>query len=60
MNDAVECKRCGGICMVDGEFPKFFAYCDNCQDYVDVKDYTIDYHAGLIDRAYERSRWEEQ
>ena len=58
MNDTVECKRCGSICQIDGEFPKFFAYCDNCQNYVDVDDYTADYLASEIDRAYEKSKYE--
>ena len=62
MNDTIICKKCGEICQIDGEFPKFFAYCDNCQDYVDDKDideYTADYLASEIDRAYERSKWRE-
>lgn len=57
MNDAIECKRCGSICQVDGEFPKFFAWCDICEDYVDVEDYTVDYFAAQIDKAHERSKW---
>lgn len=58
MNDTIICKRCNEICQIDGEFPKFSAWCDNCRDYVNVEDYTVDYHTGLIDRAYERSKWE--
>lgn len=41
----IECGKCGSICEVDGGFPKFFAWCDECQDYVagfDADDYSRD------------------
>lgn len=28
-----ECTKCGELCMIDGDFPKFFCYCDVCHDY---------------------------
>lgn len=62
MNDTIECKRCGSICQIEGEFPKFFAWCDTCNDYADadsaVDEYTADYLAAQIDKAHERSKWE--
>jgi transcription elongation factor Elf1 len=47
-----ECIKCGSICQIDGEFPKFFAYCDVCGDYAkgfDADDYTRDIAAGIAD-----------
>jgi len=60
MNDAVECTKCGTICQVDGEFPKFDAWCDVCHDYAtcDMSEYTTDWFASKIDEAYERRKYE--
>jgi hypothetical protein len=59
MKDEVQCKKCGDICIIDGEFPKFFAWCDTCHDYADgfdASDYAADYMGGLIDDAYDRMK----
>lgn len=58
MEDLVECRRCGELCQVDGEFPKFFAWCDTCNDYADydMTEYAADYLATKIDAAHERQR----
>lgn len=55
----VECARCGSVCCVDGDFPKFFAWCDTCDDYADgfdCLDYAQDVYAGMIDAAHDRAR----
>ena len=33
MNDLVDCSRCGAVCVVDGEMPRYFAWCEVCKDY---------------------------
>ena len=31
----VICTRCGEICEVEGDFPKYYVWCDNCKrDYL--------------------------
>lgn len=61
MDDLIECRRCGELCQVDGEFPKFFAWCDTCNDYADydMSEYAADYLATKIDAAHERQQEEE-
>lgn len=56
MNDLIECKKCGTLCQVDGEFPKFFAYCDTCDDYADydMEEWTADYMAMIADGRPEK------
>ena len=51
MDGYVECRRCGELCNVDGEYPKFFAWCETCNDYADcnMSEYTADYLATKID-----------
>ena len=51
MNDTVICKKCGGICTIDGDFPKFYAWCDTCNDYADydMGEYAADYLATIAD-----------
>lgn len=60
MNDTVICAKCGETCQVDGEFPKFFAWCDTCDDYAscDMSEYTANYLASRIDDAHDRSKYE--
>ena len=41
MNE-IECSRCGEICVVDGDFPRYFAWCETCKDYA----------GGFDDHAY--------
>lgn len=53
----IGCQKCGNICIVDGEFPKFFAYCDTCGDYAEGfsdQEYAADYMGSLIDYTYDR------
>ena len=33
MNTEIECSRCGEICAIDGDFPRYFAWCETCKDY---------------------------
>lgn len=61
MDDLIECRKCGELCQVDGEFPKFVAWCDTCNDYADydMSEYAADYLATKVDAAHERQREEE-
>ena len=43
--------QCGEPCQVDGEYPKFFAYCDVCGSDIDCAQYAIDYISSKIDEA---------
>jgi len=56
------------MCQVDGEYPKFFAWCDECNDYAegfDAFDYAADWMGDAIDQvmddqAYDpRKGWDE-
>ncbi len=51
MNGEVTCGKCGDICEVDGEYPEFFAWCEECGDYAveDMTEYAADYAAGIMD-----------
>jgi hypothetical protein len=53
-----ECGKCGTPCMVDGEFPKFFAWCDTCDDYAAGfgADELNQYAANRVDNPPERER----
>jgi len=57
MRDEVECNRCREVCIIDGDYPKFFAWCDTCKDYAEgfnADEYAADYMGGLIDDTYDR------
>jgi hypothetical protein len=59
MNTEIECKKCHDICIVDGEYPKFFAWCDTCHDYAsgfDAFDYAVDYISVKADLVYDMMR----
>ena len=48
----VECSRCGEICEVDGDFPKYFAWCGTCKDYAggfDCNAYAQEVMASIAD-----------
>lgn len=49
----VTCKKCGDECQVDGEYPKFFAWCERCNDYAtyDMDCYSADWYADQIEAA---------
>lgn len=52
-----ECLKCCKTCLIDGEYPKFFAWCDTCGDYAkgfDVFEYGREYTANTIDAAMAR------
>lgn len=53
--DEVICNKCDQPAVVDGEYPKFFAWCDTCNDYADsdMCAYTADWMGDRIDRAYD-------
>lgn len=62
MSDEIECKKCGEICVIDGEFPRYFAYCDFCHDYAsgfDNEEYAANYIANLIDQEKDRRKYED-
>jgi len=55
MNEAT-CTKCKTQCRVDGEYPKFFAWCNTCNDYsegFDPFEYAAEHRADLIDRTYD-------
>ena len=33
MDTEFECEACHNICVVDGDYPKFFCWCDVCHNY---------------------------
>jgi len=45
----ITCKKCREEIPVDGEYPKFFAWCFTCDDYADFD--LEDYIGGLIDQV---------
>ncbi len=50
----IVCAKCDTDCQVDGEYPKFFAWCWECNDYAegfDVCDYGADWMGNAIDEA---------
>jgi hypothetical protein len=53
MHRWITCKKCGTVCQVDGEFPKFFAWCSCCDDYAtyDMDRYASDWMANDIENA---------
>jgi len=58
-NNEFECKRCGNICEVEGEYPRFSCWCDVCDREAwgfDVLEYGSDYLADAIDAEVERRR----
>ncbi len=59
MTHEFECQKCGEMCMVDGDPPKFLAWCCECDDYAkgfDDSDYAADYYASRIDDAMDRRK----
>ena len=53
------CKKCKSECNVDGEYPKFFCWCDTCETYAkgfDVLKYSADYISGLTDYIYDKMK----
>jgi hypothetical protein len=48
------CEKCGDACKVDGNFPKYFCWCDTCNDYArgfEEKEYAADEIGRRIDAA---------
>lgn len=55
-NVEITCQKCNDTCVIDGEYPKFFAWCDTCKDYAqgfDCFKYAADYYGDLIDQTYD-------
>lgn len=57
------CTKCKSDCVIDGEYPKFFAWCDTCNDYAegfDVFKYGAEHMGNFVDHifdsTYERLR----
>ena len=51
------CNKCNRQCIIDGEYPKFFCWCNNCDDYAlgfDCLEYAADYQGQMIDYVYDR------
>lgn len=49
------CKKCGESVRVDGDYPKFFAWCDTCGDY--AKGYNpVDTTSDMIDQVMMRRK----
>ena len=52
-----ECKKCGSICEVDGEYPEWLVWCYECNDYAEGfndSEFNADYFGSLGDEAYDR------
>ncbi len=61
MNEIV-CGKCDCICCIDGEYPRFFAWCEECQDYAegfDACDHAAEWMAGQIDAAMDREAYKD-
>ena len=53
------CDKCKSICTIDGDPPKFFAWCDVCNDYAegfDPLEYASEREASLVDYIYDKIR----
>ena len=53
-----ECHKCGSVCEVDGDFPKYYTWCLECNDYAkgfDGSDYAADIAAGFAEYTKEDS-----
>jgi len=53
------CRKCFSECIVEGDFPKFYCWCDECDDYAkgfdeEAEDYAADYMGTMIDHVYDR------
>ncbi len=54
------CQQCGDDCEIDGEYPKYFAWCDICNNYAvgfDEHEYANDYLSTKIDEAKDRRKY---
>jgi len=61
MTPEFECLKCGETCMIDGDPPKFFCWCFECDDYArgfDEDEYAADWLASMIDDAMDRRKGE--
>ena len=57
-NMEVACNKCKSKCDVDGEYPKFFAWCETCNTYADydMDKFTGAWYGSLIDYTYDMMR----
>lgn len=54
-----QCKKCNNTCTIDGDYPKYFAWCDTCRDYADgfdAHEHAADVMGNLIDSTYDRMK----
>jgi hypothetical protein len=56
--EPVLCCKCGLLCHIDGEYPKFIVWCDECNNYadIDLEELQEDYLGNRIDHAYEQCK----
>lgn len=53
----IECKKCKDMCIIEGAYPRFFAWCENCNTYAegfDSLEYSEDYIADMVDQIESR------
>ena len=57
MDSEIVCRKCGEACTVEGEMPKFYAWCDTCHDSAagfDADEYARDVITAIMDSRPER------
>jgi hypothetical protein len=54
MNETL-CKKCGDICVIDGEYPEYFAWCYTCNNYAEWDE--VGYVAQVFAGKIEIARW---
>ncbi len=55
-----KCTKCGEICEVDGEYPRWFAWCHECNDYAagfDCLEYGADYMGAMADAVKDEGKY---
>ena len=48
----VKCKQCKKYCIIEGSYPKFFAWCETCKNYAkgfNAVEYAITWHTSILD-----------
>lgn len=52
----ITCKKCNTKCLIDGNYPKFFSWCEECEDYAkgfDCISYATEWISGYSDWVYD-------
>ena len=52
----MECPDCSAELHIEGDYPDFTAYCDECDDYVDAGDLAEEYLAAQGDLIFDTLR----